>query len=387
MEYTEALWSTVPFRRWSAITAIAGALERRVWIRSQSANIYPNLYTFLVGPPAAGKTRAASICEEFWKALPHATEYEFHLAPTSLTKASLMDALASAARSDPRIEPSVYNSLLIISKELGALIPGYDADFLNALTYIYDNESYSEKRRGNKDGLFIERPQINLLGCTTPSFLMDTMPDSAWDQGFLSRVIIIYKDIVGERRLNLEEEELPRDKTLANALIHDIKAIADAHGKLTFTKEAATHLSAWADDEENRPGHPRLQNYVTRRPIHAIKLSMIACIDKGHNVIELEDTQSAVNWITEAEVEMGNMFLAFKTGGDASIMNEAQHFLRTLETRSGEPVPMSRLWQWLSERVPSYRIQPLIDTLIRAGMVETYVVNGVTLLIIKAKLL
>src|SRR5438270_12959948 len=96
---------------------------------------------------------------------------------------------------------TTFNSLLIASKELGALIPGYDTDFLNALTYLYDNAKYDEKRRGKSEPLVIERPQVNLIGCTTPGFLLDTMPIGAWSQGFLSRVILVYSDIIGERKL------------------------------------------------------------------------------------------------------------------------------------------------------------------------------------------
>lgn len=393
MEYTKAIWSTDPFRRWSAIMAIAGALERRVWIRSQSQDIYPNMYVFLVGPPAAGKTRAASICEQFWRTLPHTDEYDFHLAPTSLTKAALMDSLSDAKRNDPRLEafgqPGVYNSLLIVSKELGALIPTYDADFLNALTYIYDNEAYSEKRRSIKEEMRIERPQINLLGCTTPSFLCDTIPHTAWDQGFLSRVIIIFQDIIqSERELNLMQEELPRDHALGNALRNDIKAISEVYGKFKFEQSAADCIVKWEKDAEIKPGHPRLQNYVTRRAIHALKLCMIACVDRGGTgVIELEDAQAAISWLTEAEENMGDMFLAFKTGGDANVMDEARHFLMIQETRlgkKGEPMAASVLYDYLAMRVPSYRIQAVVDTMARGKRIFNEVHHGVPMIRVNA---
>jgi hypothetical protein len=98
--------------------------------------------------------------------------------------------------------------LLIAAGELGVLIPGYDSDFMNALTYIYDVEKYDEQFRNVHKGeaLVIEKPQINLLACCTPSFLTELMPAGAWEQGFLSRVIIVYSghtdiqplDLLGE---------------------------------------------------------------------------------------------------------------------------------------------------------------------------------------------
>jgi hypothetical protein len=376
LEYTEKLWSTETFRKWAAITAIAGALERKVWVRSQSANIFPNLYVFLVGPPGAGKTRAVEVTGDLWKALE-----DHKVAPVSLTKASLMDEVGAAERTCHQLPlgQTSFNSLLIASKELGALIPGYDSDFLNALTYLYDNAKYDEKRRGNKDPLVIERPQINLIGCTTPGFLLDTMPIGAWSQGFLSRVILVYSDIVGERKLNLMEEELPRNRALEEALKHDLRLIGATVGKLAFTQEANDLLVRWSENVERAPSHPRLQNYVTRRPIHAVKLCMIACADRGGDQIEIEDAQSSIDWLMEAEKMMPDLFLAMATGGDASVISEAHHYAITLYTRGQASFPVNMLYEFLGNRLPAYRVQPVLDLMFRSKMLNSEVISGVTM--------
>jgi hypothetical protein len=54
------------FRRWAAISAIAGALQRRVWTITASAPTHPNMYILLVarwhrqerGNRAGGRTLA-----------------------------------------------------------------------------------------------------------------------------------------------------------------------------------------------------------------------------------------------------------------------------------------------------------------------------------------
>ena len=55
LEYTEILPSPPLLRRWAAISYVAAALERKVWVRTMGSDLYPNLYTFLVGPPGVGK--------------------------------------------------------------------------------------------------------------------------------------------------------------------------------------------------------------------------------------------------------------------------------------------------------------------------------------------
>lgn len=375
------MWSTDVYRRWTAIAGIAAALERKVWIRSQKANIYPNLYTFLVGPPAVGKTRPLQGLHEIWDSTfrnytdPHKG---LKIAPVSLTKASLMDELAAATRHDPRLDPQSFNAMFIISKELGALLPIYDPDFLNALTYIYDNLKYDEKRRGSKDPLVIDSPQLNMLGATTPSYLLDTMPPGAWEQGFLSRTIIIYHDIVEERELNLTDEDPPDDITLRAALENDLRVIAERCGRMLFHRDAGPLLERWHADIKGRPSHPRLQNYNSRRTFHAMKLCMIAAVDAGHEVIEVEDVQEALNWLAQAEHEMAQLFITFKTGGDATVIMEAHHYMYSISVRQGsKPIPAHYLYEFLGARMSSYKTQPTVELMVRSKLITSSTVEGI----------
>ena len=44
------------FRKWAALSAIAGALGRRCWYDAGEYKVRPNLYTVLVAPPGFGKS-------------------------------------------------------------------------------------------------------------------------------------------------------------------------------------------------------------------------------------------------------------------------------------------------------------------------------------------
>lgn len=376
------MWSTDPFRTWTGIVGVAGALERKVWLRSQGANIYPNLYVFLVGPPGVGKTRPVQECHDLWEALE-----EHHVAPVSLTKAALVDRLKASDRTVSFPKEEHFNSLLVAAKELGALIPNYDADFLNALTYFYDNLKYDEERRGAKEELVIEKPTVNLIGCTTPSYLLNTMPIGAWDQGFLSRVIIIYDSLTATTKRELDlSEETHVDESLRKALMHDIKLIGRKAGKLTFAPEAGELLQKWYADEKGIPSHPRLQNYVTRRPIHMLKLCMIACADRTDSpIISLEDVQAAIDWITAAEAKMGDVFTAMASGGDANVMAECWHWVITMQAREGQPVSSHRLWEYIGSRVPSYAVQNIVNVMCRSGFIRGETIEGITVYYAKTK--
>lgn len=95
MEYTDNKGSSSIYRKWSAIFAIGAALERKVWITTAKGKLYPNQYIVLVGGAGIGKSLSTNIVDEFLRTL-STPETPFHLAPTSVTKASLIDSLNDA---------------------------------------------------------------------------------------------------------------------------------------------------------------------------------------------------------------------------------------------------------------------------------------------------
>lgn len=372
--YTSGHSSPDLFRRWVAIAAVAGALERKVWVQTLGSKLYPNLYTVLVGPPGVGKTTVLSEVSRLWRELP-----DHYVAPSSVTKASLIDCLEDAKRKIIRpglVPPFVeFNSLLVASGELGVLIPAYENDFMNVLTDIYDGHPYAERRRTKDLRVNIQYPQLNLLGATTPSYLNAFMPEGAWDQGFISRTLLIYS---GERVIRPLFGDQSRDEAAFKDLINDLKLIGSLYGEITFSQEAANAISAWhMAGGPPVPEHPKLAHYLTRRTAHLLKLCMVACVsDGGGLVISLAHYQRALNWLVEAEGSMPDIFRSMTSGGDSRAMEEAWYFVYTTYMKEKKPLLETRLVFFLKERVPSHQIKPIIDTMVRAGMLKLEVVSG-----------
>ena len=70
MASTEGTYSPRRFRLWSAISTIAGALERRVYTKGKLTT-YPNLFVALAGGSGNGKTVGAMHARDFWAGLPN----------------------------------------------------------------------------------------------------------------------------------------------------------------------------------------------------------------------------------------------------------------------------------------------------------------------------
>jgi hypothetical protein len=375
MQYSTSFSSPAIFRRWTAVAIVAGTLERKVWVFTKGAPLYPNLYIFLVGPPGVGKTHVLNSAARFWGSLP-----DYHTARTSVTKASLVDELADAKRNilRPGDDPPhvAYNSLLVPIRELGAFLSSYDPDFMGFLTDIYDNQKYGESRRTKGTKLDIEAPMLNILAACTPSYLATTLPEGAWDQGFLSRVLLVSSGASAPEDIFVEGT----DDGLPEPLIHDLRAIAKLYGKVGFTEEAKTDIRDWhMAGGPPTPEHPKLVNYNTRRTAHLLKLATVLRASKDDRlIIEREDFEDALAYITDLEEAIPDIFKGMTGGGDSKAIQDVWYLVLQVWAKKKEPIPEGRLYAWLSQRVPTYSIQRVIEAMVKAGTLQQGLINGIT---------
>jgi len=366
-QYMDGKGSPPIFTKWAGIFAIACALERRCFIRNAKGYIYPNIFLLVTGPAGVGKTLATKQARRLLKEVNW-----LHIAPTSVTKASLVDALVVAERKEiyPMETPSIlsFNALNVVSNELGTFLPQYDNEFMSFLTDVWDGEEYAETRRTAKISIKMEAPLINLAAATTPSFLTGFLPEGAWDQGFLSRCNIIYSGATGPTSLFAEPVY---EKKLEEDLIDDLNVIGKMHGRMTFTEEAKAQIEQWhLAGGPPEPTHPKLVSYNARRTAHLLKLCMVACASSSDDlVITLDHFVEALDWLMEAEGVVPDIFKAMKTGGDGKVMEECWHFLYELWVREKKAVLEHRLYHFLQERTPAHNVQRILDVMEKSGLI------------------
>jgi len=372
--FTEHSNSPEIFRRWSAISAIAGALERKVWIVTLGSRLYPNLYVVLIAPPGVGKSVALAYTEQMWRELP-----DHHVAPTSLTKAALIDSLKDATRrviipggNPPYME---FNSLLVPISELGVFLPAYDNDFMNTLTAVYDGYQYAERRRSKDLNITIEQPQLNLLAATTPSYLKAFLPEGAWDQGFLSRTLLVY---TGERKVHTLFDIPASSNSLRGDLIHDLRVIGETYGQMGFSDEAKRKITEWhLAGGPPIPDHPRLQHYLTRRTAHVLKLCMVAAVDRNETkTIDAQDFEIAKYWLLEMEETIPDIFKSMTSGGDSAVMDECWHFVWQTFSREKRPIVEARVVAFLRDRAPSHNVMRVLEIMVRTQMIKSEITSA-----------
>jgi len=361
VDHTANLHSPEIFRRWTAISVLGAALEQKVWLKT-SRPIYPNLYIFIIAHPGVGKSRTIAEGRHLYTALP-----EPHLAPISMTFASLVDALVGAKRSIVRVPAGeiVYNSMYICADEMGAFIHKYESEMIDGLSHFYDAAPYQQTRRGNDLKIKIESAQINMLAGSTPQNLMGFMPEKAWGQGFTSRIIMVFSDerIVAD---DFADNSTPH----TDALIHDLKQINSLYGEFTVTQAYKDAVKQWrAMGEPPTPSHPKLIHYITRRPVHIYRLSMISSIARSSGMILVEDDfLTALEWLVEAETHMPDIFKSGALNADSAAMDEIQHFVRVNDLGTG--VSEQRIVHFARERIPITSILRIIEIMEGSGMIR-----------------
>lgn len=370
MRYTDGKGSPSLFRKWTAIFTISAAMERKTWLKTVKGKLYPNQYIVIVGPAGVGKSLCTNTAYDLLDDI-RTPETPLHIAPTSITRASLIDALADAERRivRPMETPAVisFNSLAIIPNEFGVFLPSWESDFMNTLTDLWDCGRYAETRRTSKLNISIPHTQLNLFSATTPAQLTNLLPEGAWEQGFMSRVLMIFSGENIHTDLFAFQE---MDRALRKDLIADLRDIYGMWGEFTVAEETKEAINEWSKaGGPPIPEHPKLMSYRTRRAAHLLKLCMVAsAATDSERIITLDNFAEALDWLIEAETFMPDIFKSMKSGGDGRAIDECWHFAYEQWIRKKEPVPEHLIIAYLQERVPVHNIERIMDVMQRAQL-------------------
>lgn len=368
------------YTRWAGIFAIGAAVERKVWLPTNKGRTFPNQYVILVGPAGIGKSVCTQTVFELIEEI-KSPDRVIHLAPTSVTKASLIDALDNAERSvlkppEYRLkhaDPDVFdkfNSLTVIANELGVFLPAWDGEFMSVLTDIWDNKRYAETRRTKSLSITIPRPQLNVLSATTPTHLSMLLPEGAWETGFMSRTLCVYSSEIRYTSLFKRRET---DEKLRADLSHDLTEIYKTYGEFSITDECYEAMDEWAEKGGMpAPDHPKLLSYNIRRLHHVVKLCMIAALSADSElVITLDHFAEALDWLVELEAFMPDIFKSMRAGGSNSVIEECYHYCFNQYMRTGKKlVPEPLIYAFLQERAPIHDVARIVDSMERSGLIK-----------------
>ena len=331
LKFTENTEPPKSYHTWTAISVLAGALQRRVYMKWGHEVIYPNLYIILVGP--SGRSRkgtAMKIGKSLLQEVKGVTQTS-----ESITREALIRAMKSAVTNFADGKDIKFQcAITCISPELSVFLGQRDIKFLSNLTDWYDSSdqwTYETKGAGIDS---VQGVCFNLLGATAPDWIQSMLPQEAIGGGFTSRCIFIVEEDKGQ--IVAKELLTEADLKIRTALKNDLELIATITGEMKFDSYAEQAYIAWYENQEKAISEnimpvddPRFSGYCERRATHVKKLSMVMSVCRNNErLITKDDFWAAVAVMEGAEIKMAK---AFGGLGRAKFSDITQIILEYLE--------------------------------------------------------
>lgn len=355
---------------WAGVSAIAGALRRKVWIDQAYFKWYPNFYIVLVAPPGiVSKSTTASVAMRLLRRVPGVK-----FGPDVVTWQALVTAFAEATEMfQLESDYHVMSSITIESSEFGNLLNPADKDMVDLLVSLWDGKQGAFEKRTKMSGNDkVENPWINLIACTTPAWIAGNFPEYMIGGGFTSRCVFVYAEEKHQyvaypglhvpKNLHSIEDRLVQDLehiSLSLAGEYHLDEGAIEWGE-TWYKHHYTHRPAGLDDD-------RFGGYIARKQTHIHKLAMIlAAARHDRLVIEKGDLETANDMVTDLEKDMP---LVFGKIGRTDLSLQTDRFLSYIRRR--ERVTYLEAYRYIHSYFPSNReFEDMLAGCIRAGLVK-----------------
>jgi hypothetical protein len=370
---------------WAGVSAIAGALRRKVWIDQAYFKWFPNFYIVLVAPPGiVSKSTTASIAMRLLRRVPG-----IKFGPDVVTWQALVGAFAEATEMFPLGgDYHAMSAITIESSEFGNLLNPADKDMVDLLVSLWDGkEGAFEKRTKMSGNDQVENPWINLIACTTPAWIAGNFPEYMIGGGFTSRCIFVYAQekhqyvaypgLVVPKHLRSTEDRLVQDLehiSLNIAGEYKLSAKAIEWGEAWY-KYHYTHRPAALDDD-------RFGGYIARKQTHIHKLAMVlAAASRDDLLIHAEDLAVANKVVTDLEADMPGVFSKI---GRSDVSLQTDRFLSYVRKRGR--VPYAEAYRFIHAYFPSFRdFEDVVNGCIRSGQV-LLVQEGSTMILVATAL-
>jgi len=313
------------FRLWTAISTIAGLLQRRCFITWEGP-LFPNFYITLAGPAGSRKGTAM----RFGRIILNAAGVP--LAPESTTREALIRDIAESYVSTPTGNDIIHHaSLTVFSDELAVFLNQKDTRIIRDLNNWFDcPDIWRYKTKDIKLADEIANVWVNIIGATTPQLIDAIMPYEVLVGGLSSRMIFVFAQKKG--KIVPIPMKTPEEMALEVSLINDAHTILQMIGEFKISTQFLEKNKKWTYVHEENPPFVGtiLEGYADRRRIHLLKLAMICSVSRGQSMqLEIKDFDRALAILEKEELTMLGPFTGYGRSDMASITADMIRFLAT----------------------------------------------------------
>jgi hypothetical protein len=316
------------FRKWTAISTIAAALQRKCRFElGMSLTIYPNFYIVLVGPSATGKGTAMDFAQDIIGEVS-----SIRLAAQATSLQSLIRRMKDINLTDIDLETNkqiFHSSLTIFSKEFTVFLGYQNKELMAALCDWFDcgpKWTYDTIKRDKEEIIGV---WVNILAGTTPDAIKASLPPEAIGQGLTSRIIFVNEE--RRHKLIIFPTITEQQVQIQSWLINDLSKIALLSGCFRSTQGAMNYYADWCTREAANPPFQdkKFDGYNGRRRRHLNALAMVCSASRTDDmIIREDDMQRAAELLAEVEMKMGTTFRGVGKSDISELISDAITYLQ-----------------------------------------------------------
>ena len=354
---------------WCAVSAVAGALRRKVWIDQAYFKWYANMYICLVAPPGiVSKSTTAGMAMNLLRRVPG-----IKFGPDVVTWPALVSAFAQATEGfeyDGGIH--AMSAMTLESSEFGNLLNPQDKEMVDLLVALWDGKQGSFRKETKHSGNdAVENPWINLIACTTPAWIAGNFPEYMIGGGFTSRTVFVYADAKA-RYVAYPGLVVPPDmRQTEDRLVEDLTQISLLCGEYRMTPDAIRWGEAWYERHYSvraaNMDPDRFGGYLARKQTHIHKLAMVLAAAKSDE-LWLTDEHMAIaeQMVTDLEPDMQFVFSKI---GRTDISLHAEKLISFVHSKGQCAFPEA--FRHVHSFFPSMRdFEDIVAGCVRAGYIK-----------------
>jgi hypothetical protein len=239
---------------------------------------------------------------------------------------------------------------------------------------MFDSDKIAEKftHKTRKKGTeSIIKPSVNILGCTTPSWLTENA-GYVVGGGFAARVVFVFESKKRYRRLfsngigpSIKEQDCIRKK-----LAKDLRTMGKIKGQAKpENKELADEIEAWYQKIENFQGDRGTETFQARKHVHVLRNAMLLSMcERDDLIITREHYLRARAQIESVESKLGRGLSILGKNPYSGMLYDVLEYIEDNGPIERGKI-MARFWTEF-ERSPDQDLGMILETLKAMGEVK-----------------
>lgn len=321
---------------WVGVSTIAGALRRKCYFDQGTFKWYPNFYIVLLAPSGIiAKSTTADLGMNLLRKVPG-----IKFGPDVVTWQSLVTSLAQSKESfigtDGKAQ--TMSCLTFSSSEFGNLLNPKDREMVDMYVNLYDSKDTPFKKQTKTQGEdIVTNAWVNLIACTTPTWIAQEFPEYTIGGGFMSRCIFVFGEtkekLVAYPKRVISSSRL---RDMEHKLTEDLAIIAEEKGEFDMTEEAyefgdKLYETMWTKAKFGGMDPEKFGGYWSRRQSHIHKLAMVICASTSSDRLITKDHLAfATGKIAELEPNMQRVFAMIGRNEDAKVYEFVLNTIKAL---------------------------------------------------------